>query len=86
MQHDCKLWCDLFFSCFVRAQPLNVCACSLGIRLAFGCHAALIADVHTDRWDLMVGVTTGGREERTGEGPEEKRGDATGRDEVDEKG
>ncbi len=38
--------------------------CSLGTWLAFGCHSALIADVHTDRWDLMVGVATGGREER----------------------
>lgn len=36
--------------------------CSLGTWLAFGCHDALIADVHTDRWDLMVGVSTGGRE------------------------
>lgn len=47
--------------------------CSLGTWLAFGCHDALIADVHTDRWDLMVGVATGGeggerRKRRSGEG------------------
>lgn len=49
--------------------------CSSGTWLAFGCHDALIADVHTDRWDLMVGVSTGGggkvREELTG-GDEER--------------
>lgn len=45
--------------------------CSSGTWLAFGCHDALIADVHTDRWDLMVGVSTGGGakgEEREGWG------------------
>lgn len=41
--------------------------CSLGTWLAFGCQDALIADVHTDRWDLTVGVSAGvGREERKG--------------------
>lgn len=51
--------------------------CSLGTWLAFGCHDALIADVHTDRWDLMVGVATGGREggeERDEKGGERMRG------------
>lgn len=46
---------------------MSVCVCSLGTWLAFGCHDALIADVHTDRWDLMVGVSTGGREGGRGE-------------------
>lgn len=42
-----------------------VSVCGSGTRLAFGCHGALIADVHTDRWELMVGVSaahSGGRE------------------------
>lgn len=45
-----------------------VCVCSLGTWLAFGCHDALIADVHTDRWDLMVGVSTGEGRKRRSEG------------------
>lgn len=49
-----------------------MCVCSLGTWLAFGCHNALIADVHTDRWDLMVGVATGGREEEEEMGKEKK--------------
>ena len=53
-----------------------VCMCSLGTWLAFGCHDALIADVHTDRWDLMVGVATGGRGEgEIGKGNEEGKRD-----------
>lgn len=44
--------------------------CGLGTWLAFGCHGALIADVHTDRWDLMVGVATGGRKEGREQGEE----------------
>ena len=53
-----------------------VCVCSLGTWLAFGCHDALIADVHTDRWDLMVGGATGGRDERGDRGGarDERRG------------
>lgn len=52
-----------------------MCVCSLGTWLAFGCHNALIADVHTDRWDLMVGAATGGREEEEEEetGKEKER-------------
>lgn len=49
-----------------------MCVCSLGTWLAFGCHNALIADVHTDRWDLMVGVATGGREEEEEMGKEKE--------------
>lgn len=45
-----------------------VCVRSLGTWLAFGCHDALIADVHTDRWDLMVGVSTGEGRNRRSEG------------------
>lgn len=36
--------------------------------------AALIADVYTDRWDLMVGVATGERRENEDENEEMKKG------------
>lgn len=59
------LW---LFSQGIASECVCVCVCSLGTWLAFGCHEALIADVHTDRWDLMVGVSTGEGRKRRSEG------------------